>query len=210
MAFIESPRFFDSFSLGSSFGPEYSTSIVRTINGKEYRKQRRGVPVYMFSLGAGVDSPAKLDELRAQHNACLGRLTGFRIKDHTDWTSAANMITAIADTDQTLGTGDTVETDFQLVKIYTVGSESLTRTIKKPVSGTVVVSLDDVSQGAGWTVDTTTGIVTFSVAPGGGVVVKAGFEFDVPVRFDSDQLQVQKLDPYNEVASIGLIEDLNA
>ena len=116
------------------------------------------------------------------------------------------MNVAISDTDQVIGTGDAAEVDFQLVKIYTVGALSLTRNVTKPVTGTTIISLDDVPQGSGWTVDTTTGIVTFSVAPGGSVVVKAGFQFDVPVRFDNDVLQVAQISPGFEQATIGLVE----
>ncbi len=57
------------------------------------------------------------------------------------------------------------------------------RTITKPVAGTVQVYLDGVEQPSGWSVDTTTGLVTFGVPPTLGVEVTAGFEFDVPVRF---------------------------
>jgi uncharacterized protein (TIGR02217 family) len=54
------------------------------------------------------------------------------------------------------------------------------------VAGTVRIALDGVELASGWSVDATTGIVTFAAAPGAGVAITAGFEFDVPVRFDSD------------------------
>lgn len=210
MAFIETPRFFDGFALGSSGGPGYNTSVVENIGGSEYRVQRQSLPKHRYDVGAGIDTPAKLDEVRTQFHACKGRLTGFRIKDFNDWKSTTNMVDTISDTDQLIGTGDASEVDFQLVKNYTVTNETIARKITKPVSGTVVISLNDVSQPSGWSVDTKTGIVTFSSPPGGSVSVKAGFEFDVPVRFDADQLMVQKLDYLNELATLGLVEDLNA
>ena len=64
------------------------------------------------------------------------------------------------------------------------------RTITKPVAGTVRVVLGMVEQMSGWTVDETTGLITFTTAPANGVIVRAGFEFDVPVRFDTDYLEV--------------------
>jgi uncharacterized protein (TIGR02217 family) len=83
---------------------------------------------------------------------------------------------------QLLGTGDDTQTQFQLVKHYPSGSVVEVRTITKPVAGTVRVYLDDVEQASVWSVDTTTGLVTFSAAPALGVEVTADFEFDVPVR----------------------------
>ncbi len=93
------------------------------------------------------------------------------------------------------------------MKAYASGSQTWTRTITKPVAGTVVVALDGVTQGSGWSVDTTTGIVTFTSAPASGVAVTAGFEFDVPVRFDTDQLDVNlDIETKGSIASIPLIE----
>ena len=91
---------------------------------------------------------------------------------------------------QLLGTGDDAETQFQLVKHYPSGSVIEVRTITKPVAGTVKVYLDGTEQALGWSVDTTTGLVIFGTAPALGVEVTADFEFDVPVRFDTDQMAV--------------------
>ena len=48
--------------------------------------------------------------------------------------------------------------------------------------------LDGVDQLSGWSVDMTAGLVTFATAPALGVEVTADFEFDVPVRFDTDHM----------------------
>jgi uncharacterized protein (TIGR02217 family) len=82
------------------------------------------------------------------------------------------------------------KTQFQLVKHYPSGSVIEVRTITKPVAGTVEVYLDGIEQLSGWSVDTTTGLVTFGTAPPLGVEVTADFEFDVPVRFDTDHMAV--------------------
>ena len=91
---------------------------------------------------------------------------------------------------QLLGTGDDAQTQFQLVKHYPSGSVIEARTITKPVAGTVKVYLDGIEQASGWSIDATTGIVTFSIPPALGVEVTADFEFDVPVRFDADHMAV--------------------
>ena len=115
--------------------------------------------------------------------------TSFRWKDWADYRSCSTEAQP-SFLDQAIGTGDGARTQFQLTKSYTSGGYSYLRTIKKPVAGSVSVGKAGVLQTSGWTVDTTTGLVTFAVAPGSGQVVTAGFEFDVPVRFDADSLIV--------------------
>ncbi|PKP67590.1 MAG: TIGR02217 family protein, partial [Alphaproteobacteria bacterium HGW-Alphaproteobacteria-5] len=95
----------------------------------------------------------------------------------------------------------------QLVKAYTSGAQSWTRAITKPVAGTVRVALDGAEQLGGWSIDATTGVVTFDTAPATGVAVTAGFEFDVPVRFDTDTLDVTlDLERLGSITSIPLLE----
>jgi len=222
MSFIESPRFPDIIALGSSGGPEYVTSVVVVSSGKEYKKQRWTYPKHRYQVGAGAKGSIEIDELRVFHHAMRGRFNGFRFKDFNDYSSAANMATAVSVTDQVIGTGDGTTTEFQLYKNYiTSDSPSLTlqRKITKPVSGTVLIGLSNDSpilqtEGADYTVDYTTGIVTFNTAPGAGTsplgtpTIYAGFQFDVPVRFESDTLQVQQISPGIEQASIGMVEIL--
>jgi uncharacterized protein (TIGR02217 family) len=77
----------------------------------------------------------------------------------------------------------------------------------KPVAGTVLLALDGIAQGSGWSVDPATGVVSFAASPGNGVIVTAGFEFDVPVRFDTDRLDVTlDIERMGSIASIPLIE----
>jgi len=110
-------------------------------------------------------------------------------------------------TDQAIGTGDGTMTAFQLVKRYASGAQSWTRAIAKPVDGVVRIALGGVEQLSGWSVDTTTGLVTFNTAPGAGVAIAAGFEFDVPVRFDTDALDVTlDLERLGSITSIPLLE----
>jgi uncharacterized protein (TIGR02217 family) len=79
--------------------------------------------------------------------------------------------------------------------------------ITKPMAGTVTVALDGIEQASGWSVDTTTGQITFATAPSDSVVISAGFEFDVPVRFDTDQLDVtHDFERLGSITSIPLIE----
>ncbi|WP_299361145.1 DUF2460 domain-containing protein [uncultured Paracoccus sp.] len=97
--------------------------------------------------------------------------------------------------------------DYDGSKRYASGAQSWTRAIAKPVAGTVRIALGGVEQPSGWSVDTATGVVTFAAAPGSGVAITAGFEFDVPVRFDTDALDVTlDLERLGSITSIPLLE----
>jgi uncharacterized protein (TIGR02217 family) len=131
-------------------------------------------------VASRLKKQAQIEELIAFFRARRGKAYGFRFKDWTDYRP----------TGQLLGTGDDTQTQFQLVKQYPSGNVIEVRTITKPVAGTVKVYLDGVEQLSGWSVNATTGLVTFGMPPAVGVDVTAAFEFDVPVRFDTDHMAV--------------------
>lgn len=140
-----------------------------------------GAPRARWDVAPGIQSPADLDAIIAFWYARRGRLRGFRFKDHTDFSVQDQTLIAAA-------VGG--ETSVQLVRSYANGGQAHTRTITKPVAGTVQLFLDTVPLGA--TVDSTSGIATFSPLPPGGVLT-ADFEFDVPVRFDTDTLAIRQV-----------------
>jgi uncharacterized protein (TIGR02217 family) len=131
-------------------------------------------------VASGLKKQTQLDTLIAFFRARKGRAHGFRFKDWTDYKA----------TGQAIGTGDGTNKIFQLSRTYSSGGNTDVRTITKPVAGTVKVYLAGVLQASGWSVNTTTGIITFTTAPGNGVAVSADYEFDVPVRFDTDRMAV--------------------
>ena len=189
MAFIETPRFPDDISYGSTGGPSWATDVLVIRSGFESRNSNWAQARYKFNAAMGVRDQTQLDDLIAWFNAMQGMAHGYRFRDWTDYLSSA-LGTAISDTDQQIGIGDGTTVDFQLIKDYTQGTLTRSREIKKPTTGTTIIAIDTVPQGSGWTVDTTTGIVTFSVAPLAAEVITAGFEFDVPVRFNTDNLSM--------------------
>lgn len=190
MAFLESPRFPIDINYGSVGGPVFKTEIVTYGNGAEYRNSVWSLPLNRYDLRYAVKTRADLVNIYEFFLAQKGRANGFRIKDLWDYTSAQDGKTAQTSNDVQIGVGTGALTTFQLVKKYTKGSETLTRTIKKPVSGTVLIKKDGVLQTetTHYTVNYTTGIVTFISPPANGHVITAGFQFDVPVRFDTDDL----------------------
>jgi uncharacterized protein (TIGR02217 family) len=186
-------RFPTAISLGATGGPERRTDIVVLGSGREERNQRWADSRRRYDAGYGVKSLDDLEAVIAFFEERRGRLHGFRWKDHADFKSCAASAAPVA-TDQAIGTGDGAMTAFQLVKAYGASFAPWSREIKKPVGGSILVAVDGVSQteGAEFTCDTGTGIVTFAPGsiPGIGAAITAGFQFDVPVRFDSDRIEI--------------------
>ena len=189
MSFLETPRFPMALAYGTSGGPGYSTLVSESLAGKEARNINWSLPRHEYNAAGGVKSIPSLEAVINFFHAVAGKGYGFRFKDVMDWKSCA-VASATLSTDQLIGTSDGVVTAYQLIKVYTEGAMSLTRNITKPVTSTTKISLNGVTQASGWTVDTATGIVTFSSSPASDTIIKAGYEFDVPVRFDVDKLMI--------------------
>ena len=205
MAFHE-VRFPDNINRGARGGPERRTQIVELASGDEERNASWANLRRRFDVAYGIRRADDLAIVVAFFEARNGRLHGFRFKDWADHKSCMPSGTP-SPTDQVIGTGDGATTDFQIVKRYASGSQTWVRTITKPVDGTVHVALDGAEQLGGWSIDTTTGVVTFDTAPAEDVAVTAGFEFDVPVRFDTDVLDVTlDLERLGSITSIPLLE----
>jgi uncharacterized protein (TIGR02217 family) len=199
-------RFPDDISRGARGGPERRTQIVELASGDEERNASWANSRRRYDAAYGIRRADDLAAVVAFFEARNGRLYGFRWKDWADYKSCLPSGTPAA-TDQSIGAGDGATTDFQLVKVYSSGSQSWTRTITKPVDGTVLVAIDGAEQTTGWSVDTTTGLITFATAPASGATITAGFEFDVPVRFDTDTLDVTlDLERLGSITSIPLLE----
>lgn len=183
MGFVET-QFPTDISYGSSGGPEYATDVVVSSSGFERRNVNWEQARARYNVAHGVKTKAQLETLIAFFRARKGRAYGFRFKDWTDYQAT-----------ESLGLGDGVRTQFQLIKTYVNGATTETRTIQKPVVGTVQVFKNASLQSSGVSVDHATGVVTFAVAPTAGQIISASFEFDVPVRFDTDRLSAS-LDAY--------------
>ncbi len=187
MAFVDI-QFPPTISYGSSGGPAWNTSVVKLDNESTRRTSRWSLPRRPYSVQVDQCSRAELLALKNHFWAVQGATCGFRFKDWSDYSSvgggATHLGSAVDPGDQWLGDGDGVAIDFQLRKHYIVSGATHTRNITKPVDGTVRVEIDGVEKVTGWTVNLTTGVVTFMVAPGNTLAVNAGFEFDVPCRFD--------------------------
>ncbi|SLN46045.1 hypothetical protein AQS8620_01895 [Aquimixticola soesokkakensis] len=182
-------RFPANLSFGSVGGPERRTEIVTLANGFEERNTPWAHSRRRYDAGLGMRSLDDIEQMIAFFEARQGQLYGFRWKDWADYkTSIASGI--VSHEDQDIALGDGVTTAFQLIKNYTSGSVTYARPIAKPVLGTVKMGIEgeQLFEAVHWSVDLASGIVTFVDAPEEGAQITAGFEFDVPVRFDTDRI----------------------
>lgn len=201
-------RFPGAISFGSSSGVERRTEIVTLANGFEERNSPWAQARRRYDAGLGVQNLDDLDTVIAFFEARHGRLYGFRWKDWMDHKTCAPSQSPGPE-DMTLGLGDGTTVAFQLRKTYASGGFTATRAIAKPVAGTVRVAVAglELAEGADFTVDASAGIVTLSAAPSVGEPVTAGFEFDTPVRFDTDVIEVNLAAfEAGEIPSIPVIE----
>lgn len=199
-------RFPVDVALGARGGPEGKTDVVTLAGGGEQRNGRWRHSRRRYNAGYGVKSRQDMAAVLAFFEERRGRLHGFLWRDGLDHSSGGLVPTAL---DQTIGTGDGERSSFQLTKRYGANFDPYLRPITRPVAGSVRIAVAGMERMTGWAVDSATGVVNFAQAPIAGAAVTAGFLFDVPVRFDTDRLDVE-LSSFDgaEAPSIPLVEIL--
>jgi uncharacterized protein (TIGR02217 family) len=203
-------RFPTAISFGARGGPERRTEIVALGSGREERNQRWADSKRRYEAGYGVKSLDDIHAVVAFFEERRGRFHGFRWRDAADCKSCAQSAAPAAG-DQLIGQGDGARASFQLSKTYGSAFAPWTRSIAKPVEGTLLVAVDGAPQaeGVAFTCDYATGAITFDAGhtPADGAIITAGFEFDVPVRFDTDRLEIS-LDGFHHgsIPSIPIVE----
>lgn len=184
-------RFPPALSFGSLGGPQRRTDVVTLANGFEERNSPWAHSRRVYDAGVGMRSVDDLQAVIGFFEARYGQMYGFRWKDWADFTSAAPS-KGIHFEDQHIAYGDGVRKTFQLIKSYRSGGHIYERPLTKPVAGTVRIGVEQVEyqEGVEYAVDITTGLITFADPPDLDMQIFAGYEFDVPVRFNTDRLQV--------------------
>ena len=186
----------------ASVAPGFSTNVVTSASGHEYRNANWQQSRLRFDAGPGVRGEDELGELVAFFRARRGPAVGFRLRDPFDH-SSNGMAGVPGAEDQMIGTADGAATAFALVKKYGAGE---VRRITRPVAGSVRVSVNGAERVSGWTLDPL-GIVRFDNPPVAGATIAAGFRFDVPVRFGDDRLEVSRATFLaGEAPSVPLVE----
>ena len=182
-SFLEE-RFPVYVSEGSKGGPGFNTTIFTSQSGFEQRNANWATSRATYDVAFGIRDEDDLADVLEFFYVMHGRATGFRFKDWGDYRIV----------DGNIGTGDGAEDTYQIVKKYTVNSNTYTRTITKIVANTLIVRVNDVVKTltTDYTVDMNTGIITFGVGdiPGAAEAVEVDCEFDVPVRFDIDDMPI--------------------
>lgn len=181
-------RLSDHVEIGAVRMEEFNVETVRSDGGNEVRNSRWSQPLLRFEISfpTSTRDDAVFLEVRDAYRATGGGLDSFKFRDWSDYQA----------TDEVFGIGDGTTTVFNLFKNYGFGSQTHTRRIYQPVSA-ISLKKDGVAVVGGYSVNYTTGVVTFTVAPLAAVSLTWTGEFDVPVRFDSP-LQSTGLAPHLE------------
>lgn len=201
-------RFPANLSFGSVGGPVRRTDVVTLANGFEERNTPWAHSRRRYDAGMGMRSLDDVETMIAFFEARQGQMFGFRWKDWSDFKSSRATSEPVFD-DQLIAMGDGTTQSFPLVKVYRSGSFTYERPIRKPVAGTVRIGLsqDEMQEGVDYEVDTNLGLITFSHPPDPDVEISAGYEFDVPVRFDTDSIQTSVASfKAGDVPSVPIVE----
>lgn len=193
-------RFPECVSFGSSGGPGWKTSVFEfdsgfTADTIEWERLRA-----RYEVNFENSPPEDLEEVENFFYGMKGRAIGFRYKDWQDYTIA----------NQNFGLGDGVQTNFQVFKRYQSGGITFDRVISKTVATTSDISIDDgptLLEGSDYFMLDALGQVVFTTPPPPGSIVKINYiEYDVPVRFDTDELEVSFDDFQQLNYSLPLVE----
>lgn len=190
--FLETPRFPEQIGFHSSSSTQFNTDVVVLKNGFEQRNARWSYPLHNYDVASGIKTEADLSAILHFFNSVRGRFIGFRFKDWLDYSSSPILGKSITATDQVIGVGDGKTREFALIKTYNAGALSQIRRIHKPVANTLIVAVNGIINHR-FTVNTLNGLVALPEEyepPQVGDIITAGFECDVPCRFDTDKLMV--------------------
>ncbi len=179
MSFVE-VQFPTDISYGATGGPMFLTDVVTTISGHEQRNSKWSQARARYNVASGVKTEAQWQSLIAFFRARRGKAVGFRFKDWSDYQAINQPLQSLGDD------------EYQMVKRYVSGAVVAERIITKPGAGSVKLYRNSLLQASGWSVDTATGIITTALTG----TLTVDYEFDVPVRFDTDELALS-MDSFN-------------
>jgi uncharacterized protein (TIGR02217 family) len=186
----------------------FSTEIAESPSGHEQRITSWANARMAYDAGPGIRSEADISALIAFYRDRRGPARGFRFRDPFDASSAGGQ-TSPGFNDVTIGLGDGVRTRFALIRpygAYGAAPDAQVRRITRPVPGSVRIAVNGTEFMTGWSLGPL-GQIDFAAPPAAGAIITAGFRFDVPVRFASDQLEVSRATfAAGDITSIPLIE----
>lgn len=184
---------------GARGGPSFNTTVAAIDSGFEKRNINWTRERNNWNLGYGIQDKAGYTRITNFFRLRRGRAYGFRFKDWSDFEIMAGNI----------GTGNNSDTEFQIRKQYTDALRTYNRPIQKIVAGSYTVFVNSVEQTevTNYSIDLNTGVVTFTSAPGNGLPITITCEFDIPVRFDTDEMDLDiQLIEAGQVPNIPIVE----
>jgi uncharacterized protein (TIGR02217 family) len=191
---VRLPKFMEIFATG---GPEFQTSHVNTISGREVRQLDREESLQKYSLVNCLLSNSQFQEFNSFFRARKGSYYSFRFRDSADYQTQK----------QILATGDNNDTRVRIpfFKTYNDPISPYSRRIYKPIKGAVKLYLNNIELSA--EVDYESGMVLLPRSLKKGEILLAEFTFDVMVRFGSDNFNYHlRDDGAVEISKIELVE----
>lgn len=191
---------------GARGGPNFKTIILTATTGHEQRVAQWTLRRGKWDIGYAVKSLEDLMVLEAQFHCQLGRTHAFLFRDWKDYTVD----------DELIGSGDGIETTFQLTKTYrtydddNVEVRNYVRDITQPVASSFVVEVNgSLVNPSDYTLNSG-GVLVFDVAVTDGHAIRWTGEFDNPVRWDIDEwpASVETLD-YGHIRGLRICEVLD-
>jgi uncharacterized protein (TIGR02217 family) len=183
MAFLETPRFPAKIAFRAIGGPGFLTQVAGAASGYEQRLSLWQFARGTWDVGSVTDTLTNYVPLRNFFRAVGGKRDGFRFQDYSDYLDEGYGVLGLT------GLGDGTTITFQMYKNYVAGANKDQRQIRKPLSGTC--AFFDNGSPASPTVDYTTGLVSFGSAPTSGHALTWTGQFDVPCRFDVDEIKLE-------------------
>lgn len=170
----------DRVALDAITGRLFQTSVTGLGSGFEHRNIDWPLGRFQAQIGLAAmsleDARAVLDFFYARR----GRARAFYWLDKVEYIGSNEL----------LGTGDGSRVAFQIVRNHTSGAVTYAQAIKYLVSGSLSVTVNGTPTAA-YTLSN--GVITLNTPPPAGQLVRASFQYYIPVRFDVDFVGLQQM-----------------
>ena len=194
---LEDLIFPESISMKYTYTIEYKTTIHKAKSGYELRIANVDYPLLSYNIINDLKSKTEIENLVNFFKLTKGKAIGFKFKDWLDYNV----------NNQVIATADGKTKDFQLIKTYLFNDYIQIRKITKPIKNTVKIYINNIDNTSHANINYENGIISFENAPEKNSIIKADFEFYVPVRFDTDKLDItMKNSKYGEIKELKIIE----
>lgn len=201
-------RFPTDIAPGTQGGPMFSTRITATDGGGETRVQMWSSDRKRYTVGHEGDAVTGQAIVNFFY-ARRGRTYSFKLKDWSDYKATHEVMAYLGNSGS--------NALFQMQKTYPDAVLPYVRRILKPSPDAPVTVRNEAFMSpvlitSGFTIDYDTGVITIiGGSSNHGDGFSASFEFDIPMRFDTDQLEFTQNSPWHRIlVPVPIVEVLNA